>query len=69
MISKGSILIVDDEFGSRESLRMILQPIYDVHTAENGQQAIDFLSQKKVDLVTLDFNYARPLGNRPFKRN
>jgi len=56
MISKGSILIVDDEADLRESLRMILQPMYDVHTAENGQEAINFISQEKVDLVTLDLN-------------
>jgi len=54
MISTGSILIVDDEAGPRESLSMILKPIYEVHTAENGQEAINFISQKKVDLVTLD---------------
>ena len=51
---KGSILIVDDEAGPRESLRMILKPMYDVHTVENGQEAIKFISEKKVDLVTLD---------------
>jgi putative two-component system response regulator len=56
MISEGSILIVDDEVGPRESLRMILKPIYEVHSAENGQEAINFISQKKVDLVTLDLN-------------
>ena len=33
---------------------MILKPMYDVHTVENGQEAINFISQKKVDLVTLD---------------
>lgn len=56
MISKESILIVDDEVGPRESLRMILKPIYEVHSAENGQEAINFISQNKVDLVTLDLN-------------
>jgi len=54
--SKGSILVVDDEVGPRESLRMILKPIYDVHTVENGQGALNFISQEKVDLVTLDLN-------------
>ena len=54
MLSKGSILVVDDEAGPRESLRMILKPMYDVHTVENGQEAINFISQNKVDLVTLD---------------
>ena len=56
MVSKGSILIVDDETGARESLRMILKPIYEVYTAENGRKAIDFISQNEVDLVTLDLN-------------
>ncbi len=56
MNSKGSILIVDDELGPRESLRMILKPLYDVHTVENGQEALKFISQEKVDLVTLDLN-------------
>ena len=56
MISKGSILIVNDEAHPREALRMILMPMYDVHTVENGQEAINFISQKKVDLVTLDLN-------------
>jgi DNA-binding NtrC family response regulator len=57
MIFKGSILIVDDEVGPRESLRMILKPMYDnIHIAKNGQEAINFLSQKPVDLVTLDLN-------------
>jgi response regulator RpfG family c-di-GMP phosphodiesterase len=33
---------------------MILKPIYDVHTAENGQEALNFIGQENVDLVTLD---------------
>ncbi len=56
MDHRGSILIVDDEVGPRESLRMILKPMYDVHTVENGQDALNFLAQEKVDLVTLDLN-------------
>jgi putative two-component system response regulator len=56
MDPQGSILVVDDEAGPRESLRMILKPMYDIHTAENGKEAVNFLSQKKVDLVTLDLN-------------
>ncbi len=56
MTSNGSILIVDDDAAPREALGMILKPMYDVHTVENGQEAINFISQKKVDLVTLDLN-------------
>ncbi len=54
MAVKGSVLVVDDEFGPRESIRMILKPIYDVHAVDNGQDALDFLCRENVDLVTLD---------------
>jgi len=52
--SKPHILIVDDELGPRESLKMILNPYYNVHVAERGGQAIDMLAKLPVDLVTLD---------------
>ena len=51
---KPHILVVDDEMGPRESLKMILNPHYNVHVAERGGQAIEFLSKFPVDLVTLD---------------
>ena len=54
MENQGSILVVDDEVGPRESLRMILKPTYDVYTATNGQEALQFISREKIDLVTLD---------------
>jgi signal transduction histidine kinase len=52
--NKPHILIVDDEEGPRESLRLILSPHYNVHVAEGGSQAIEMLQQFPVDLVTLD---------------
>ncbi len=54
MEDKANILVVDDELGPRESLRMILKPFSNVHTVENGQLALDFIKQKPVNLVTLD---------------
>ena len=54
MGNQGTILVVDDEIGPRESLRMILKPLYEVHTATNGQEALQFISKEKIDLVTLD---------------
>ncbi len=54
MARQGSVLIVDDEIGPRESLRMILKPLYNVHTAENGYEALRFLRREEIDLVTLD---------------
>src|SRR5918996_2233975 len=52
--SKPHILIVDDEMGPRESLKMILNPYYNVHVAERGGQAVEMLGKFPVDVVTLD---------------
>ena len=52
--NKPHILVVDDEMGPRESLKMILNPYYNVHVAERGGQAIEMLNMYPVDLVTLD---------------
>ncbi|MDI6754531.1 MAG: response regulator [Thermodesulfobacteriota bacterium] len=56
MAQQGSILIVDDEAGPRESLRMILKPIYKIYTAANGKEALVLIQKEKIDLVTLDLN-------------
>jgi len=52
--SLANVLIVDDEIGPRESLRMILKPHYNIFTAENGYSAIQMLQQTEIDVVTLD---------------
>lgn len=54
MTDKANILVIDDELGPRESLKMILKPYYNIYTAERGGQAIDILSQVPIDLVTVD---------------
>jgi len=51
-----TILIVEDEDGPRESLRMILKPFYDVYTVSNGQDAINLVQKQDISLVTLDLN-------------
>ena len=55
-ILKATILIVDDERGPRESLRMILKPTFDVLIASGGQEAIKIVKERAIDLVTLDLN-------------
>lgn len=54
MDKQGNILVVDDEFGPRESLRMVLKPLYNVYIAENGQKALETIQSTNIDLVTLD---------------
>lgn len=54
MDHKPSLLIVDDERGPAESLRMIFKPNYDVHVANSGPEALRILRTAPVDVVTLD---------------
>ena len=54
MTEKPNILIVDDELGPRESLRMILKPSYNVFIAEDGYHALEIIKQVPIDLITLD---------------
>ena len=53
---QATILVVDDERGPRESLRMILRPTYEVLCAQDGIEALEILRTRAVDLVTLDLN-------------
>ncbi|NWF56204.1 MAG: response regulator [Syntrophaceae bacterium] len=56
MKPKNSVLVVDDEFGVRESLKMILKSYYEIHTAADGEEALGILKERKFDLITLDLN-------------
>ncbi len=53
---RSTILIVDDESGPRESLRMILAPHHRVLQAESGSEALELLRRERVDLVTVDLH-------------
>ena len=54
MEERANILVVDDDLGPRESMRMILKPLHNVFTAEDGEAALRLLQEKPIDLVTLD---------------
>jgi DNA-binding NtrC family response regulator len=62
MRSKQSILIVDDELGVRESLRMILKPYYEIYTAPNGEAALNIIRERKIHLITLDLKMPKLSG-------
>ena len=52
---RGSVLIIDDEVGIRESLQTLLElEGYDVETAANGEQGISRIGDRPFDLVLLD---------------
>ncbi|HTE89739.1 MAG TPA: sigma-54 dependent transcriptional regulator [Terriglobales bacterium] len=51
----GSVLIIDDEIGIRESLQTLLElEGYDVETAANGEQGMSRIGDRPFDLVLLD---------------
>jgi len=52
--NKEKILIIDDEFAPRESLRMVLKDKYIVSTAPGAREGFNFMAQTPVDLVVLD---------------
>ena len=52
--TRARVLVVDDELGPRESLRMLLKPGYDIETAENGHAALETLERFRPDLVIMD---------------
>lgn len=55
MIKKNTILIVDDEFIARESMgNWLKEDGYLIDTCENGIDALDLISSKKIDLAIVD---------------
>lgn len=51
---KFTILIVEDEAGPRDALKMILRPFFNLLTADNAHTAMRLLRDERIDLVTLD---------------
>jgi two-component system response regulator AtoC len=51
---KASIMVVDDEYGVRESFNMILSHDHSVFLAESGRKALDIFTNNSIDLILLD---------------
>lgn len=68
LLDKTTILIVDDEPGPRESLRLILSPAHKVIACESGAEALEFLGTTDVDLVTIDLNMPAMKGDELMRR-
>jgi PAS domain S-box-containing protein len=54
MPERPRVLVVDDEMGPRESLRMILKPHFEVAVVDSGEAALRSLSTFRPDLVVMD---------------
>ena len=48
------VLVIDDEIGPRESLRMLLKPTYQVRTADCVEVGLKLLKEKLPDTIVMD---------------
>ncbi len=57
-----TLLVVDDEIGPAESLRMVFHPHYRVLIAHRGEEALHMLREETVDVVALDLRMPHMTG-------
>ena len=65
---KGTLLIVDDEDGPRQSLRVIFKDDYDLLMASDGATAIELAQNHKVDVAVCDVRMAGMSGIEVLER-
>lgn len=65
---KGTLLIVDDEEGPRQSLRVIFKDEYELLMASDGPSAIELARNNKVDVAVLDIRMAGMSGIEVLER-
>jgi signal transduction histidine kinase len=59
---KPTILVIDDELGPRESIRMIFKNKYNVIPVESGEKGIEVVKKIKVDVIILDLKMGGKSG-------
>ena len=59
--TRPTILIIEDEVGPRDALKVVLGSFCTIHCAENARTALELLRQQSIDLITLD----QKLPDRP----
>ncbi len=65
---RGSLLIVDDEDGPRQSLRVIFKEDYEILMASDGPTAIALAQEHRVDVAVLDIRMAGMSGIEVLER-
>src|SRR5471030_1452814 len=65
---RGTLLIVDDEDGPRQSLRVIFKDDYDLLMAEDGPTAIELAQKNEIDVAVLDIRMAGMSGIEVLER-
>jgi signal transduction histidine kinase len=62
------ILVIDDEIGPRESLRMLLKPDYNVQTADCVEAGLKLLKEKQPDTIVMDIRMPGMTGIEGLRR-
>ena len=65
---RGTLLIVDDEDGARQALRVIFKDEFNVLLASDGPAAIQFAQNQKIDVAVLDIRMAGMSGIEVLER-
>ena len=65
---RGTLLVVDDEDGPRQSLRVIFKDEYDLLMAEDGPTAIKLAQENDIDVAVLDIRMAGMSGIEVLER-
>ncbi|HEX7578139.1 MAG TPA: response regulator, partial [Verrucomicrobiae bacterium] len=65
---RGTLLVVDDEDGPRQSLRVIFKDDYDLLMAEDGPTAIELAQKNDIDVAVLDIRMAGMSGIEVLER-
>ena len=65
---RGTLLVVDDEDGPRQLLRVIFKDEYDMLMAEDGPTAIDLAQKHPIDVAVLDIRMAGMSGIEVLER-
>ncbi|MGH7300138.1 MAG: response regulator [Candidatus Rokuibacteriota bacterium] len=68
MNDRPKVLVVDDEMGPRESLRMILKPRYEIAIADSGEAALKTLGTFQPDLIFMDIKMPQMDGIELLRR-
>ena len=59
---KGTLLVVDDEDGARQSLRVIFKDEYNILLAGDGATAVELAQKHRIDVAVLDVRMAGMSG-------
>jgi len=65
---RGTLLVVDDEEGPRQSLRVIFKDEYNLLMAEDGPSAIELAKRHPIDVAVLDIRMAGMSGIEVLER-